>query len=111
MLLRSLARSPGVAAHRTFRRGLSFVQGSSEPPLVEATFSQFYENVLLQKYASRPALVSVHEPQSFESSDSSPHLRWSYEEMWKHVNALSRGLIGLGVKKGDRVAVLMGNNR
>lgn len=54
--------------------------------------------------------MSVHEPQSF-GSDSSPHLKWSYEELWKHANALSRGLIGLGVKKGDRVAVLMGNNR
>lgn len=41
----------------------------------------------------------------------SRHLAWDYVELDGHVQALARGLLDLGVKKGDRVGVLMGNNR
>ena len=39
------------------------------------------------------------------------HLAWSFGEMDEQVRALARGLIGLDVKKGDRVGVIMGNSR
>lgn len=39
------------------------------------------------------------------------YLAWDYEEFDRNVMALARGLVGLGVKKGDRVGVVMGNNR
>lgn len=39
------------------------------------------------------------------------HLAWDFDEFDKHIRALARGLVAMGVRKGDRVAVLMGNNR
>jgi fatty-acyl-CoA synthase len=50
--------------------------------------------------------VSRHEPVG-----GSGYLKWSYEELWERANDLSRGLLGLGVTKGSRVGVVMGNNR
>jgi acyl-CoA synthetase (AMP-forming)/AMP-acid ligase II len=38
-------------------------------------------------------------------------LAWDFEELDRHVHALSAGLLDMGVKKGDRVAVIMGNCR
>lgn len=36
--------------------------------------------------------------------------RLTYGELDQKSNALARGLAGIGVKKGDRVAVSLGNN-
>ncbi|KAL1730943.1 hypothetical protein EV714DRAFT_283840 [Schizophyllum commune] len=40
----------------------------------------------------------------------STHLAWDFEELDRHIRALARGLLELGVKPGERVAVIMGNN-
>ncbi|KAL1700997.1 hypothetical protein EV121DRAFT_282959 [Schizophyllum commune] len=40
----------------------------------------------------------------------STHLAWDFEELDRHIKALARGLLELGVKPGERVAVIMGNN-
>jgi non-ribosomal peptide synthetase component E (peptide arylation enzyme) len=37
-------------------------------------------------------------------------IRLTYEALDRDSNALARGLASLGVKKGDRVAVSLGNN-
>lgn len=39
------------------------------------------------------------------------HLAWDFEEFDRHVKAMARGLLSMGVNKGDRVGVIMGNNR
>lgn len=85
---------------------LSYVKGANTPPISNETLPSFYERELLAKFAPRPALVSRHEP-----SPNSGYLRWSYEELWKQANDLARGLLGLGVTKGSRVGVVMGNSR
>jgi len=85
---------------------LSYAKGANTPPLSSETLPSFFEKELLAKFATRPALVSRHEPVG-----ASGCLRWSYEELWKQVNDLARGLLGLGVTKGSRVGVVMGNNR
>ncbi|KAL1694039.1 hypothetical protein GGG16DRAFT_122877 [Schizophyllum commune] len=40
----------------------------------------------------------------------STHLAWDFEELDRHIKALARGLLELGVKPGERVAVIMGND-
>ncbi|KAH9077898.1 acetyl-CoA synthetase-like protein [Lactarius deliciosus] len=63
----------------------------------------------------RPALICLQErPRAHggplpSSKGGEGHLAWDFNEFDNHINALARGLIGLGVKKGDRVGVIMGN--
>ena len=108
MIPRTLARrhigSTRFAVRAVTR--LSYAKGADTPPLSDETLPSFYEKELLARFATRPALVSRHEPVG-----GSECLRWSYEELWKQANDLARGLLGLGVTKGSRVGVVMGNNR
>ncbi|KAJ7582196.1 hypothetical protein C8J56DRAFT_1100602 [Mycena floridula] len=64
----------------------------------------------------RLALVCKQElPRSHGGSPSpnlgrTRHLAWDFAEFDRHINALARGLLGMGIEKGDRVTVIMGNN-
>ncbi|KAJ7637134.1 hypothetical protein FB45DRAFT_789374 [Roridomyces roridus] len=95
---------------------LSAVQGPLEPPLVTSTLSEYFRTEILQKHAGRPALVcrtespTAHGGPAPRTLGTGSHLAWDYEEFDRHINALSRGLLRMGVRKGDRVGVLMGNN-
>ncbi|KAH9835271.1 acyl-CoA synthetase [Rhodofomes roseus] len=95
---------------------LSAVEGPTHPPLVRQTFPEYFATEILAKHASRPALISRSEPprphggpfpqnQLVES-----HLAWDFGEFDAHIQALARGLLDMGVQKGDRVGVVMGNN-
>lgn len=53
----------------------------------------------MDKYGDRTAVISRGQGQSL-----------SYLDLDQKSNALAQGLKGLGVKKGDRVAVSLGNN-
>ena len=93
----------------------SFVQGPSTPPLSLQTFPHFFNNQILPKYGDRPALISLHELPRVHGGPlhSTPrhNLEWNYDVFDRHIQALARGLIGLGVKEGERVGVVMGNSR
>ena len=93
------------------------MEGPTEPPLLTTTFPEYFEKNILGKYASRPALISRQEkprahggPRSYNLGRTSL-LAWDFEELDRHVLALAAGLVDLGVNKGDRVAVVMGNCR
>ncbi|KAI0689817.1 acyl-CoA synthetase [Cytidiella melzeri] len=95
---------------------VSSVEGPLYPPLAQKTLSGFFNDTILRKYAERPALICRSEqprahggPRSHNLGVES-HLAWSFGEMNVQVKALARGLVGLGVRKGDRVGVIMGNN-
>ncbi|KAF1849090.1 acyl-CoA synthetase/AMP-acid ligase-like protein II [Cucurbitaria berberidis CBS 394.84] len=82
-------------------RGLltkAFAVGSNEPPLLEQTVPQHFAGVVRQ-YGDRNAVISHHQ-----------QITLTYETLDRDSNALARGLQKLGVKKGDRVAVSLGNN-
>ncbi|OJT03309.1 hypothetical protein TRAPUB_6087 [Trametes pubescens] len=116
----SLRRLSTVAPPSTFaarRLALSIVEGPSEPPLKSKTLPAYFREDILQVHGERAALISPQEapcphggPLSHTIGDAR-YLKWDFSEFDRNIQALARGLLGLGVKKGDRVGVIMGNNR
>lgn len=103
MILRSfLTRSViPLRPARGLRRGLltqAFTRGPAQPPLLEQTIPQHFAQIV-RKYGDRNAVIS-----------HSQRTRLTYEALDHDSNSLARGLQKLGVKKGDRVAVSLGNN-
>ncbi|KAK0480921.1 acetyl-CoA synthetase-like protein, partial [Armillaria novae-zelandiae] len=76
--------------------------GSLHPPLCHKTLPDFFASEILQKHATKPALICRNElPRSL----GGPRLA-----NLGCINAATRGLLAMGIQKGDRVGVLMGNN-
>ncbi|KAL8679062.1 MAG: hypothetical protein Q9186_004649 [Xanthomendoza sp. 1 TL-2023] len=85
----------------TQRRSLlteSYAQGPATPPLLDQTIPEHFASSV-SKFGDRTAVVSRHQ-----------HTRLSYNNLDRKSNELARGLWSIGVKKGDRVAVILGNN-
>jgi len=114
MLMRSFARlsagKGGVArgwasvvgvkiseSRRGIQTGLSWREGPKEPPLSSQTIPQHFETIV-SRFGDRTAVVSRGQRQ-----------RLNYEELDTKSNALARGLREKGIKKGERVAVSLGN--
>ncbi|CAN9453823.1 unnamed protein product [Alternaria alternata] len=102
-MIRSLfaraARSP--KSTHCARRGLltqAYSVGPTEPPLLEKTVPQHFAGVVRQ-HGDRDAVISHHQ-----------RIRLTYDALDRDSNKLARGLQKLGVKRGDRVAVSLGNN-
>ncbi|KZV72076.1 acetyl-CoA synthetase-like protein [Peniophora sp. CONT] len=111
---RVLAR-PTVIARSNLVHTLSVTQGPVTPPLDTRTLPDFWDaNVATRGH--RPALICPSEPAHphggplLPDSAGTKHLSWSYGAFNEHIRALAAGLVALGVKKGDRVGVVMGNN-
>ncbi|KAI0634863.1 acyl-CoA synthetase [Trametes polyzona] len=116
-LNRRLSTSSPRSQTSPTRLTLSQVEGPLEPPLVRKTLPAYFRDDILQTHASRPALVARQErprphggPLSRNLDSGRAHLGWDFGELDRHVQALARGLLDLGVRKGDRVGVIMGNN-
>jgi len=71
----------------------SYACGHSAMPLMGETIGAMLNRIATQ-YPDNEALVSVHQ-----------NIRWTYREFLLHVNSLARGLMALGVERGDRVAI------
>lgn len=101
----------------------SYVKGPTHPPLDTRTLTDYYHEELLHKLPGNPALVCRSEragpgvyggPSSLSLEANlgrTDCLAWSFEELHAHADALAMGLSRMGVKPGDRVGVVMGNNR
>lgn len=72
--------------------------GPTHPALSEQTIPQHFAGIVSQ-YGDRNAVISRHQQGIL-----------TYDGLDQQSNALARGLQSLGVKKGDRVAVSLGNN-
>ncbi|EMC94182.1 hypothetical protein BAUCODRAFT_223006 [Baudoinia panamericana UAMH 10762] len=100
----SIRPSPG----RSFAGGASWTRralltrahdrGPSEPPLLEQTVPEHFASIVRQ-HGDRTAVVSRHQ-----------QTQLTYDELDRKSNALARGFQSIGVRKGDRVAVFLGNN-
>lgn len=94
----------------------SSVSGPTSPPLSPKTLPQYFAEDVLASHASRPALICRKESAQAHAGPPSrnfkdvPYLAWDFAEFDRHIRALARGLLGMGIKKGDRVGVIMGNN-
>ena len=77
---------------------LSYVHGASDVPLIGATIGDLLDRVVAQQ-PDHEALVSVHQG-----------LRYTYREFRAACDALARGLLALGIQKGDRVGIWSPNH-
>ncbi|KAL4877456.1 hypothetical protein BJY04DRAFT_126862 [Aspergillus karnatakaensis] len=94
--IRPLLRAPAW-----IKRGLltkSYARGPTEPPLFETTIGEHFARIV-EAYGDRTAVISKHQND-----------RTTYSGLDARSNALARGLESAGVRKGDRVAVMLGNS-
>jgi fatty-acyl-CoA synthase len=71
----------------------SYACGVSAFPLLGVTIGEML-NGIAHRFPDTEAVVSVHE-----------NIRWTYATLLRQVDALARGLMALGVEKGDRVGI------
>ncbi|MEV6954430.1 AMP-binding protein [Streptomyces sp. NPDC051183] len=71
----------------------SHASGACEVPLLEETIGENLDRTV-RRFPGRDALV-----------DMAAGRRWTYAELGADVDALALGLLGLGIRKGDRVGI------
>ncbi len=95
----------------------SAVEGAHEPPLDNRTLPEYFSAEILSRIPEHPALICRQERPRAHGGPLSRNmgvegqLAWDFNEFNNHIRALARGLVGLGVNKGDRVGVILGNTR
>jgi fatty-acyl-CoA synthase len=77
---------------------ISYETGTSAVPLIGKTFGEMFDEIAA-RHPDADAVVSVHEG-----------IRWTYRELKEQAEALAKGLMALGVEKGDRVGLWMMNH-
>ncbi|KAJ5833453.1 hypothetical protein N7474_001764 [Penicillium riverlandense] len=100
-LLSGITRPTRIRAKHQVRRGLlteSYARGPSHPPLIESTVGEHFAKIVAQ-CGDRTAVVSKHQND-----------RVTYASLDFRSNALARGLESVGVRKGERVGVMLGNS-
>ncbi|KAG9013105.1 hypothetical protein FRB90_006277 [Tulasnella sp. 427] len=92
----------------------SFVEGPKDPPLIQKTLPTYFAQDILARFAKHSALIARHDPIDRFPGPRQKHpskaVHWTFAEFDDRIVAAARGLLRLGITKGDRVAVIMGNN-
>lgn len=91
-------RAFSTSPFQNYPRRLSYAHGVLEKPLLSEHISERLRNIT-KLYPQNPAVISHHQK-----------IKWTYEEFDSHVDHVARGLIALGLKKGDRVGIYSPNN-
>lgn len=85
--------------------GLSYWQAETDgEPLLEITIGDLLD-LRAQEYPAKEALVYSCYPEFGGALD----IRWTYAEYRERVNAVARGLMALGLNKGDHIAIWAAN--
>jgi fatty-acyl-CoA synthase len=79
-------------------RSRSYASGTSTQPLIGSTIGDLFDRVAAS-VPDNDALISCHQ-----------NLRFTYAELQEEVNRFARGLMALGIEKGDRVGIWSPNN-
>ena len=77
--------------------GLSFHVGRTDVPLMHVTIGELLRDQV-EANGDGEALVSAWQG-----------IRWTYRQLDQLSDELARGFWGLGVRKGDRMAIMAGN--
>jgi fatty-acyl-CoA synthase len=72
---------------------VSYTCGTSDVPLLGMTVGEMV-NAIAAKYPDNEAIVSVHQD-----------IRWTYREFLEKCDEVAKGLMALGVEKGNRVGI------
>ncbi|KAI2615028.1 acetyl-CoA synthetase-like protein [Hypoxylon sp. NC1633] len=94
---------------------MSYTEGPQEPPLLTCTVPDHFAQIV-SNYGDQPAAI-FRSPRTVDSSSPPAVLEiagpetttLTYEDLDAQSNAVAHSLRSLGVKKGDRVAVSLGN--
>lgn len=73
--------------------GLSYVRGSADIPLNNATIGQFLRDTA-RRFPDRPAVVFREQG-----------IRWTWREFANEVDVVAAGFAALGIERGDRVGI------
>jgi fatty-acyl-CoA synthase len=76
----------------------SYASGTSDKPLLGITIGDMFDRTV-EKYPDNEALISRHQG-----------LRLTYRELQAKVNQFARGLMKLGLQKGQRIGIWSPNN-
>jgi fatty-acyl-CoA synthase len=77
---------------------VSYVHGASDVPLIGATIGDLFDRIADQQ-PDHEALVSRHQ-----------RVRYTYRQLQDECNRFARGLVSLGLKKGDRIGIWAPNH-
>ncbi|HEY6433727.1 MAG TPA: AMP-binding protein [Acetobacteraceae bacterium] len=77
---------------------LSYVHGAADTPLLGETIGAAFDRAVAQ-WGDSPALVARQQD-----------IHWTYRELGERVDALASGLLGLGLRPGDRIGIWSPNN-
>jgi fatty-acyl-CoA synthase len=72
---------------------MSYTSGTSDKPLLGLTIGDMFDQIVA-RYSDHEALVSRHQ-----------RLRYSYAQLQAEVDRCARGLMALGVEKGQRIGI------
>ncbi len=85
-------------AVKLYDETLSYVHGASDLPLIGATIGDLFDSVAAQ-YPDHEALVSRHQG-----------LRYTYRQLREACDTFARGLLALGLQKGERIGIWAPNH-
>ncbi|KAJ5099474.1 AMP-dependent synthetase/ligase [Penicillium argentinense] len=96
--LRAGRQLQSVHLHKRTVLTESYVRGPLDPPLLQSTVGDHFAKIVAQ-HGDRTAVISKHQND-----------RVTYASLDARSNALARGLESVGVRKGERVGVMLGNS-
>jgi non-ribosomal peptide synthetase component F len=75
----------------------SVIRGPSHPPLINVTLGELTRQQS-HKHGDRVAVISQHQKEVI-----------TYSQLYKYSDDLAASMFALGIKRGDMVAVMLGN--